>query len=145
MKRKLNITVKTVKRCVLLILLVALVGLLVYLTIDSFNKNHVSSNCTSPEEITISGDYKEYVEHHEANYPTNVKVEAVFNEEATIALNEDGINALTGKEGEFTNTDGSTLKFRYSGEQGALVYNVNIEKTGFYNILLNLHLNYQDY
>ena len=60
MKRKIKITSKQVKRIVLIVLLVAVVGLLSYLTISSFNKNHVSSNSTVPNESVVSGEYKKY-------------------------------------------------------------------------------------
>ena len=58
MKRKIKITAKMVKRVVLLVLLVAVVGLLVKLTIDSFDKDIVSSNSSIPVESKIAGDIK---------------------------------------------------------------------------------------
>ena len=61
MKRKIKITSKQVKRVVLIVLLVAVVGLLGYLIIDSFNKDHVSSNNTVPQENVVSGEYEKYL------------------------------------------------------------------------------------
>jgi len=143
MKRKINITVKMVKKCVLLVLLVAVVGLLVYLTIVSFNKDIVSSNSTIPNEITISGEYKEYIDSYkDAAYPQNVKVEAVYDDAATIALNNANnvTNVYIGKTGTFENTNRGkkeTLQFICSAEEGSLVYNVTVPQAGFYNILFN--------
>ena len=122
MKRKIKITSKQVKRIVLIVLLVAVVGLLGYLTISSFNKNHVSSNSTVPNESVVSGEYKKYLDNHGEVYPANYvfstkeannhAIEAVYDKAATKELNladgEDAENAnyLTGRDdGTFTDDD----------------------------------------
>ena len=139
MKRKIKITSQMVKRVVLIVLAVAVVGLLVYLTINSFNKDIVSSNSAIPAECKISGYYKDYVDKYpNAESPKGVNVEAVLDQYATDIKNQaNGHEEFTGKVGTFKDTDGQMKEFIYSGKEGTLIYNVNITKAGFYNILLN--------
>ena len=97
MKRKIKLTSKQVKRIVLIVLLVAVVGLLGYVIIDSFNKDHVSSNCTVPQANVVSGNYEQYLNEHGDNYPTNYSfslddaknkaIKAVYDKDATKAYN----------------------------------------------------------
>ncbi len=139
MKRKFKITAKMVKRTVLLVLLVAVVGLLVYLTIDSFDKDIVSSNSSIPVECKISGEYKKYVysKGDTPVYPTGVKAEATLNQAETDLKNStNGTDEYTGKSGSFTDPDGVNYNFVYSGEEGSLIYDVDVPQAGFYNILV---------
>ena len=154
MKRKIKITSKQVKRIVLIVLLVAVVGLLSYLTISSFNKNHVSSNSTVPNESVVSGEYKKYLDAHGDAYPANYAfstkdannhaLKAVYDKDRTKEVNladgEDAENAnyLTGRDdGVFTDDDGVEKSFVYSGKSGSVVYKVTVTEAGFYNIILH--------
>ena len=139
MKRKIKITSQMVKRVVLIVLAVAVVGLLVFVTIESFNKDIVSSNSDIPAASKISGEYAKYIaSYKDAEYPENVKVEAVLNQDDTDAYNiAEGTDTYTGKTGQFKDLDGTMKSFVYSGKTGALLYDVNIPKAGFYNILVN--------
>ena len=154
MKRKIKITSKQVKRVVLIVLLVAVVGLLGYLIIDSFNKDHVSSNNTVPQENVVSGEYEKYLKNNGDHYPTNYSfsidnaknkaIVATYDKDATkaynLSLGEDADSAdyLTGRDdGVFTDDDGTVQNFVYSGKSGGVVYNVSITEAGYYNILLH--------
>ena len=61
MKRKIKITSRQVKKVVLILLLVLVVGLLTYVTVDSFDAGRVYSNSTQPNAISVSGEYKDYL------------------------------------------------------------------------------------
>ena len=119
MKRKIKITSKQVKRIVLLVLLVAVVVLLGWVTIKSFNKNHVSSNSTVPNASVVSGDYEKYIQANGDNYPSNYvfsidatknkAIKATYDKDATKAYNlaqgedADSADYLTGRDdGSFT-------------------------------------------
>ena len=154
MKRKIKLTSKQVKRIVLIVLLVAVVGLLGYVIIDSFNKDHVSSNCTVPQANVVSGNYEKYLNEHGDNYPTNYSfslddaknkaIKAVYDKDATKAYNlekgedADSADYLTGRDdGTFTDENGTNYNFVYSGKSGSVVYSVDVTEAGYYNILLH--------
>ena len=94
MKRKIKITSQQVKKVVLILLLVAVVGLLTYVTVDSFAAGRILSNSTAPNEISVTGEYKEYLDEHNSVSPsgyefsvngTNKALVAEFNATATDA------------------------------------------------------------
>ena len=63
MKRKINITSRTVKKTVLWALLAVLVVGLGIIIVQSFGKDNILSNNTSLNEIEYSGDYGNYLEN----------------------------------------------------------------------------------
>ncbi len=161
MKRKIKITSKQVKRVVLIVLLVAVVGLLTYLTIDSFKADRVSSNSTAPNEIVVSGTYATYLDEHEEKYPSGYKFSvknnnayvAEFDDAETTAINKAHPDFLdnsgnpsdltlasdfkTGQAGSVEDCHGNILNFIYSGKKGSVVYKVDVEEEGFYNIVVD--------
>ena len=150
MKRKLKITSKQVKRVVLIAILVAVVGLLTYLTISSFSLNQVRSNSTIPNASVVSGDYAKYLKDHGDTYPTgynfsiknNHAILATYDDTETNAVNVAAgytvdASFLTGQSGTFTDSDGVEKTFRYSGKNGTIVYSVDVPVTGYYNIMIH--------
>ncbi len=148
MKLKIKLTSKQVKKYLLILLLVAVGGLLIYLTIDSFSSGRITSNSTIPNDCTISGEYKEYL-GDTPSYPTgyefsvknNRAIEAAFDKLASDAYNASqgatvDSDYLTGKEGSIEE-DGVVKNFIYSGKKGSLIYNVNVPVSGYYNIIVN--------
>ena len=155
MKRKIKITSRQVKRVVLILLLVAVVGLLTFVTIDSFDAGRVYSNSTQPNAISVSGEYKEYLDGHGSFSPSgyefsvngenkalvaefdSVKTDSV-NEEAALKAATEEIKAsiaLNGETGKLNAND--TEEFIYSAKNGSLVYNVEVAVAGYYNIILH--------
>lgn len=155
MKRKIKITSRQVKKVVLILLLVAVVGLLTYITVDSFSAGRILSNSTAPNEISVTGEYKEYLEEYNSYSPkgyefsingTNKALVAEFNATATESVNEEAAkNASTDeiKKSIALNGEGGILKdvssseFIYSAKNGSVVYNVNVSEAGYYNIVLH--------
>lgn len=156
MKQKIKITSRQVKKIVLLVLLVAVVGLLTYVTIDSFGSGRVLSNSTAPNPISVSGEYKEYLDEFGGQSPAgyefnvdetkNKAIKAVFNETKTADANE--AHALKAKTDEIKNSialngetgivsSASSKEFVYSAKNGSVVYDVTVSVAGYYNIILN--------
>lgn len=155
MKRKIKITSRQVKKIVLILLLVLVVGLLTYVTVDSFDAGRVYSNSTQPNAISVSGEYKDYLEEHGSVSPAgyefkvngeNKALVAEYDSVKTKEFNDTlALNAATeeirqsvllnGEQGLVASV--SEEQFVYSAKNGAVIYNVNVEKAGYYNIILH--------
>jgi len=155
MKHKIKLDYMFIKKCVLYVLLFALIGFVIAGIVSSFGKDHTYALAKIPEEFIPEGSYKNYLKIHSGvpvdaldsfsldmnklKFPKleeDILVEGIT---AEISADAENFNYILADERKYQDNTGNYVSALETSDVGSATWEITIPEAGLYQVYVNYY------